>query len=125
MSPFMIQVFSFLRKLGVRLCITIIFLLRVFWYAFERVFLVALLVTLTVGLAWWLSQKPSLYRDWSVDQAVLPTITFSGNLVQVKNVRNFEYKTTTEYVPGYYDRTYDLNQIESVYYIIEPFSTLD
>jgi hypothetical protein len=84
-----------------------------------------LLITLTVGLAWWLSQKPSLYRDWAVDQAILPTISFSGNLVEVKNVRNFQYKTTTDFTSGYYNRTYNLDEIESVYYIIEPFSKMD
>lgn len=116
--------FSFTKTLS-SLGKFLLFTLKAFWYIFQRVFLITLLITLTVGLAWWLSQKPSLYRDWATDQAILPTITFSGNLVDVKNVRNFMYRSVTEYTPGYYNRTYNLDQIESVYYIIEPFSTMD
>lgn len=101
------------------------FFIKATWYIWERVFLVSLMIALTVGLAWWLSQKPSLYRDWSVDHAILPAITFSGNLVDVKNVRNFTYRSTTDYTPWYYDRSYNLDEIESVYYIIEPFSKHD
>ncbi|MDD2916586.1 MAG: DUF4105 domain-containing protein [Candidatus Gracilibacteria bacterium] len=103
----------------------LLFTIKTIWYIFERIFLVTLLVTLTVGLAWWLSQKPSLYRDWSVDQEKLASITFSGNLVNIENVRNFTYRSTTDYTPRYYNRTYNLDEIESVYYIIEPFSTMD
>lgn len=77
----------------------ILFAIKATWYVWERVFLVSLMVTLTVGLAWWLSQKPSFYRDWATDHAVLPSITFSGNLVDIKNVRNFTYRSTTDYTP--------------------------
>ena len=75
------------------------FFVKATWYIWERVFLVTLMIALTIGLAWWLSQKPSLYRDWSLDHAIPPTITFSGNLVDVKNVRNFIYRSTTDYTP--------------------------
>ncbi len=41
------------------------------------------------------------------------------------NVRNFTYRSAADYTPGYYNRTYNLDEIESVYYIIEPFSEVD
>jgi hypothetical protein len=99
--------------------------IRIVWYWFERFFLIVFLIGLTVGLAWWLSQKPSLYRDWSIDQSLLPTISFSGDLVTVENARDFVYTTPTAYIPQYYNRTYDINDIEAVNYIIEPFSNFD
>jgi hypothetical protein len=43
----------------------------------------------------------------------------------VKNVRNHQWTTDTEFTPLYYDATYDLSQIESVYYSITPFSDKD
>lgn len=106
--------------------IKIIFIaIKTFWYIFQRVFLLSFMIFLTVWLAWWLSQKPSLYRDWSEDQSKLADISFSWNTVNIKNVRNYKYNTTTNYVPWYYDKIYATDEIESLYYIIEPFSTND
>lgn len=61
-------------------------------------------------------------RDWNVDQAVLPEISINGDKVSIKNVRNFEYRTTTDYTPRYYNKTYDLSKISSVDFMVEPFS---
>jgi hypothetical protein len=66
--------------------------------------------------------KPSNDRNWSEDQSVLPYAEFNGNLVTIHNVRNFTYTSTTSYTPAYYDRTYNLDQIKGVYYVVEPFS---
>ena len=74
---------------------------------------------------WWFSQKPSLYRDWSTDQAILPEISFSWSEVFIKNIRNFRYTSTDNYEASYYDQVYNKNEIERVYYIVEPFSTMD
>ncbi len=125
MNPKFAKILAIVKKVLMVTFKTLLFATKTLWYIFERVFLIILLITLTVGLAWWLSQKPSLYRDWALDQEKLAHITFSGNLVDVKNVRNFQYTTTTDFKPGYYNRTYNLDEIESIYYIIEPFSELD
>lgn len=66
--------------------------------------------------------RPSNDRDWTVDQAVLPYAEINGNNVSIHNIRNFSYKTTTDYTPNYYDRTFDLDKIKNVYFIVEPFS---
>lgn len=87
--------------------------------------LIAVLIGLTVFLAWWLSQKPSLYRDWSPDQAILPTVSFSGTMVTIENARAFRYTSPTEYSSSYYTEQYNLDEIEKMYYIIEPFSEKD
>jgi hypothetical protein len=46
--------------------------------------------------------------------AVLPTATVKGHLVEIRNVRNFDYRTETDFTPRYYDRTYDLDKLRSV-----------
>ena len=59
---------------------TLLFLwsfVRILWYWFERIFLLAFILLLTAGLAWWLSQKPSLYRDWETQDARIPEISWS------------------------------------------------
>jgi hypothetical protein len=70
-------------------------------------------------------RQPSNDREWRVDQAVLPTVTVEGNLVHVRNVRNFTYTSTEDYTPAYYDRTYDLNTLTGVDFIVEPIADWD
>ncbi len=74
---------------------------------------------------WWLSQQPSLYRDWSQDQSILPTVVFSGTTALVENARSFRYTSPKEYTSGYYNASYQTDEIEKMYYIIEPFSEKD
>lgn len=66
--------------------------------------------------------RPSNDRDWTLDQAVLPSAEINGDQVVVHNIRNFSYTTTKDYTPGYYDSTFNLNEIKNVYFIVEPFS---
>ena len=66
--------------------------------------------------------NPSNDRDWNEDQMVLASAEIKDNLVTIKNVRNFKYASTTSFVANYYDRTYDLNKLKKVWYVVEPFS---
>ena len=67
---------------------------------------------------------PSHDRTWSPDQAVLPAASFDGDEITIHNVRNFRYEDTTTWHPAYEDRTYTLSDLDSVWYIVEPFGTL-
>jgi hypothetical protein len=62
----------------------------------------------------WQGVQPSNARDWQPDVAVLPFATFDGDLVTIHNIRNFDYRTETDYTARYYDKTYDLRQLDSV-----------
>jgi hypothetical protein len=53
-------------------------------------------------------------RDWQTNVAVLPTVEIDGDLVTVHNIRNFGYRTETDYTPAYYDRTFDLKELDRV-----------
>lgn len=66
--------------------------------------------------------RPSLDRDWTPDQAVLARAEISGNTVSITNIRNINYRTTSDYDVRYYDKTFDLDKLESVWYMVEPFS---
>ncbi len=69
-------------------------------------------------------RTPTNDRDWSLDQAVLPYAEFEGDTVHIKNIRNFEYRSTKDYTPHYYDRTVSVNDIVSVDYIVEPLASI-
>lgn len=80
-----------------------------------------ILVCLIVFIAWYITTEPSNTRDWSPDQATLPSADISGNSITVHNIRNFTYKSTSDYTANYYDKTFDLDKIATVDYIVEPF----
>lgn len=67
-----------------------------------------------VLLGWWSGIEPSNDRDWQPDVARLAHAEIKGDLVTVRNVRNFAYRSETDYTPHYYDRTYDLGKLRSV-----------
>lgn len=76
----------------------------------------AVLVFLTVFtgvLLWWLSIPPSQDRDWQPDVAVLSSAEFDGDRVTIRNIRNNDYRTETDYTVRYYDKTFDLTKLRT------------
>jgi len=65
--------------------------------------------------------RPSNTRDWTADQKTLPSATFDGSLVTIRNIRNFQYESVDRYTPAWYDKTFDLNKLESAWFVVEPF----
>ncbi len=70
------------------------------------------LFLLLVG--WWSTIRPAQDRDWAPEYAKPAYATINGNLVTIHNIRNFDYRTETDFVPRYYDKTFDLNKLDSV-----------
>ncbi len=69
----------------------------------------------------WARRKPSNNRNWSDDQKILPYAKINDNTAHVYNIRNFKYKTEHDYKKQYYNKTFNLQDIKSVYCILEPF----
>jgi Domain of unknown function (DUF4105) len=67
-----------------------------------------------VVLAWYFSIAPMNDRDWVAQNAVLPHATVDGDIVTVHNIRNFSYRTETDFTPAYRDARFDLRQLEAV-----------
>ena len=80
----------------------------------KRVALAAYLAGFGLFVAWWAAIPPSNDRDWQGDVAVLPFVEQNGNMVTVRNIRHFTYRTETDYEPAYYDKTFDLDALDSV-----------
>jgi hypothetical protein len=77
------------------------------WHALAAYFALFALV-----VVWWRSIQPSNDRDWQTDVAVLPYATIDGELVTIHNIRNFDYRSQTDYTPAYYDKRFDLRKLE-------------
>lgn len=69
-------------------------------------------------LAGWTQIEPSHDRVWEPGVARLPTITIEGNQARVQNIRNFDYMTENDFTVQYYDKTYDLDQLNKVDYVL-------
>jgi hypothetical protein len=65
-------------------------------------------------LVWWSTIEPSNDRAWPADVARLPSAEVDGDLLKLRDVRSFEYRSATDYTPRWYDRTVDLDQLESL-----------
>jgi hypothetical protein len=74
------------------------------------IFLVAFLLL----VAWWSTIPPMQDRDWAPEYARLAYATIKGDLVTIHYIRNFDYRTETDFTPRYYDKTFDLRQLDSV-----------
>lgn len=72
------------------------------------------IVLFAVVLLWWRGSEPSNERDWQTDVAILPRATIEGDIVTVHNIRNFDYRSETDYTPAYYDKRFDLRKLEGV-----------
>jgi hypothetical protein len=62
----------------------------------------------------WYRLEPSNERDWQADVAVLPYANIDGDLVTVHNIRNFDYRSETDYTPAWYDKQFDLGKLQGV-----------
>lgn len=62
-------------------------------------------------LVWWLTLTPLNDRKWLQDVAQTPWAEFQGDKVSIHNLRNFDYKTETEYKARWETRTVDLAQL--------------
>lgn len=72
------------------------------------------LAAFAVVLVWWLLMPPSNSRNWQPDVAVLPWAEIEGDRVTIHNIRNCDYRSETDYTVRHYDKTFDLNKLESV-----------
>lgn len=64
-------------------------------------------------LAWWLWLAPSHHRDWADDVARLLDAQVRGDRVVLRNVRNFEWRSETDYTARWETREYDLSRLSS------------
>ena len=86
--------------------------------------LAVLVAVLAVGLLFayvHVAERPSNARNWAPDQRVLPHAVFGGNSVTIHNVRNFVYRTASDYDERRETRTYDLNKLDKAWFIVERF----
>ena len=64
------------------------------------------------------SIPPTNDRDWKISVARLPQVSINGNDVKISNIRNFDYRSETNFTARYYSKHFNLNEIKSLDYIL-------
>lgn len=75
------------------------------------------LVLMLALQAWWATITPQSDRAWAADVAQLLEIApdkEQAHIVQLRNVRNFSWRSDTDFTPRWETRSYDLDQLSSV-----------
>jgi hypothetical protein len=67
-----------------------------------------------IVLAWWTTITPSNDRDWTPDVARSVTATIDGDRLVVSNVRNFTWRSDTDFDQRWEQRTYNLSHVANV-----------
>lgn len=67
-----------------------------------------------IGAAWWMSIAPSNDRDWAPVAAHGVTADIQGPDIVLRNVRNFDWKSETDFLPRWETRRYSLDTLTSV-----------
>jgi uncharacterized protein DUF4105 len=65
-------------------------------------------------LIWWQGIEPTNARIWADDVARISTGSVEGNRVTLYNVRNFDWRSDTDYTQRWETRRYDLDHLHSV-----------
>ena len=104
-----------LKTLGVMLWAAFsLTVLIALWQVRIGVGLLAFAVAFAGLLIWWTRLSPTNDHVWADDVARATTGTVDGNRVTLHNVRNFEWRSQTDYTRRWETRSYDLDRLKSV-----------
>jgi len=87
--------------------------------------LAALAVTAAVAIWYFGFIKPNPNEDWITKHARMPHVEVVGDKIYVKDVRNYTWRTPTDFTPGYEDRVYDVSALSSMYFVLSPIFDLE
>lgn len=88
--------------------------LAAFAFAKRRLRTLAVFLAVFAALVGWYHMiRPSNDRVWAPEVAVLSEATIDGNLVEIRNIRNFDYRAANDFTPRYYDKVFDLDKLRS------------
>jgi hypothetical protein len=65
-------------------------------------------------MAWWSTLQPTHNRVWADDVSRMVTGQVQGGVVTLDQVRNFDWRSDTDYTQRWEARRYDLDQLRSV-----------
>lgn len=76
--------------------------------------IVVFLILFAGLIAWWRAIPPTNTREWQPNMAVLPYANINQNIITLHNIRNLDYRSEKDYTVQHYDKTVDLNKLQTV-----------
>ncbi len=76
--------------------------------------IVALVVVFGVWTLWWANVQARNDREWQPDVARTAHVDVEGDRLTVQNLRNFDYRSETDYTPRWDTRTFDLAKLSGL-----------
>jgi hypothetical protein len=76
--------------------------------------LTALVVLFAAFGLWWSNVEPRNDRDWQPDVARTAHVDIVGDRMTVQNLRNFDYRSETDFTERWETRTFDLAQLSGL-----------
>jgi len=117
--------YSNLPSAGLRTALAISFAALATWLLWlsrdRRAFVVFVVLFLGV-VAWWLSISPSHDRPWRPEVAIMPRATIDGDRVRITGVRNFEYRSVSDFTVRHEEREVQLSHLTAVDFFVSYFS---
>lgn len=68
-----------------------------------------------IVLVWFSCQTPRLDREWQPDVARAPRVSWNGDVVTIRDVRDFDWTSASAGNPRWTDRTLDASKLDSVW----------
>ena len=116
--------YSNLPSSGVRLGLAAAFAAFAIWALWlsrqRHMSLVAFALFLGV-LAWWIAIPPSHDRNWRPEVAVMPRAVIDGDRVRLTGVRNFDYRSRSDFTVRYEEREVQLSHLTALDFYVSYF----
>ena len=116
--------YSNLPSSGVRLGLAAAFAAFAIWALWlsrqRHMSLVAFALFLGV-LAWWIAIPPSHDRNWRPEVAVMPRAVIDDDRVRLTGVRNFDYRSRSDFTVRYEEREVQLSHLTALDFYVSYF----
>jgi hypothetical protein len=109
---------------GARLGLAIAFAAFAIWglWLSRRRNMPAAVAVLFLGVVvWWLSIAPSHDREWRPEVAVMPRAFIEGDRVRLTGVRNFDYRTRSDFTVNHEEREVQLSHLIALDFYVSYF----